>query len=78
MLELCAGQAAGPESAIVGMHDIFNDDNTENIFLIDAGKVFNSINWKVMLHDFKFICPVIDSYLSNCYMYPATLFIIGR
>ena len=57
------------------MHDIFNDGNTEGILLIDAENAFNSINRKVMLHDWKFICPVIASYISNCYMYPARLFI---
>ena len=30
-----------------------------------------------MLHNLKFICPVIATYISNCYMCPARLFIIG-
>ena len=59
------------------MHDIFNDGNTKGILLIDAENAFNSINRKVMLHDLKFKCPVTASYMSNCYMYPARLFIIS-
>ena len=59
------------------MHNVFNDDNTEGILLIDAENAFNSINRKVMLHNLKLICPVIAIYISNCYIYPARLFIIG-
>ena len=59
------------------MHDVFNDDKTEGILLIDAENAFNSINRKVMLHNLNFICPVIATYISNCYMCPAGLFIIG-
>ena len=76
-LQLYDGQVAGSEAAIHAMHDIFNDDNMETILVIDAESAFNSINRKVMLHKLKFICPVIATYVSNCYMYPAKLFIIG-
>ena len=59
------------------MHDVLNDDDTEGILLTDAENVFNSINGKVMLHNLKLLCPVIATYILNCYMYPARLFIIG-
>ena len=77
LLELCGGQVARSEAAIHAMHDVFNDDNTESILLIDEENAFNSINRKVMPHNLKFICPVIATYISNCYMCPARLFIIG-
>ena len=76
-LQLCGGQVAGSEAARHAMHNVFNDDKTEGILLIDAENAFNSINRKVMLHNLKLICPVIATYISNCYMYPARLFIIG-
>ena len=57
--QLCGGQVAGSETAIHAMHDIFNDNNTEGTLLIDAETGFISINRKVMLHNLKFICPVI-------------------
>ena len=75
MLQLCGKQVAGFEAAIHAMHDIFND-NTECILLIDAGNAINSINPKDMLHNLKFMCPVIAKYTSNCYICPAILFII--
>ena len=30
-----------------------------------------------MLHNFKFLCPVISTYITNCYIAPARLAIIG-
>ena len=76
-LQLCGGQVAGSEAAIHAMHDVFNDDNTEGILLIDAENAFNSINRKVLRHNLKLICPVIATYISNCYMCTGRLFIIG-
>ena len=61
------GQVAGSESAIHAMY-IFSGDSTEGTLLIDAENVFNSINRKVMIRNLKFICPVIATYISNCYM----------
>ena len=51
--------------------------DTDVVLLIDAGNVFNSINRKVMLHNLKFICPIIPAYIINCYTTPSRLFIIG-
>ena len=50
-LQLCGGQVAGSEAAIHAMHDVFNDDNTEGILVIDAENAFNSINRNVMIHN---------------------------
>ena len=77
MLQLWGGQIAGSEAAIHEIHDVFNDDNTEGILLIDAENAFNTINQKVMFHNLKFICPVFATYILNCYMCPARLCIIG-
>ena len=49
----------------------------EVILLIDAENAINLINRKDMLHNLKFICPVIPTYISNFYMCPARLFVIG-
>ena len=49
----------------------------EVLLLIDAENAINLINRKDMLHNLKFICPVIPTYISNCYMCPARLFVIG-
>ena len=77
LLQLCGGKVARSAAAIHAMHDVFNDDNTEGILLIDAENAFNSINRKALFHNLKFICPVIATNISSCYMCPARLFIIS-
>ena len=54
------GQDAGTEAAIHTMGDIFANVDT------DAENAFNSINRKVMLHNLKFICPIIATYIIIC------------
>ena len=49
-LHLCAGQAAGIETAIHSMRHIYEDDNTEALLLVDAENVFNVLNRKAALH----------------------------
>ena len=51
--------------------------DTVAVLLIDAENAFNSINRKVMLHNLKFICPIIATYIINCYATPSRLFIVG-
>ena len=55
---------------------IFSEENTEAVLLINVENVFNSINPKVMLHNMKFPCPIISTYIHN-YVAPARLFIFG-
>ena len=45
-LQLCAGQDAGAEAAIHAMHDIFKNNESEAVLLIDTENAFNSINRK--------------------------------
>ena len=77
-LQLSAGQDAGVEVVVHAVHDIFSKENTEAILLIDAENAFNSINRKVMLHNMKFLCPLISTYICNFYAAPARLFILGE
>ena len=49
--------------------------DADAVLLIDAEIAFNSINRKVMLHNLKFICPIIATYILNCYAIPSRLFI---
>ena len=76
-LQLSTGQGAGIEAVVHAMHDIFSEENTEVVLLIDAENAFNSNNRKVMLHNMKFLCPLISTYISNCYAAPSRLFIFG-
>ena len=51
--------------------------DTDAVLLIDAENAFSSINRKVMLHNLKFICPIIATYIINCYATPSRLFAAG-
>ena len=76
-LQLSACQEAGAEAAIQAIRDIFENENAAAVLLIDAENAFNPINRKVMLHNLNFIRPIITAYITNCYITPARLFIIG-
>ena len=52
-LQLCAGQEAGCEAAVHVMSEIFAEEETDAVLLLDAANAFNSINRKVMLHNVK-------------------------
>ena len=52
--------------------------DTDAVILIDAENAFNSINRKVMLHNLKFICRIIATYIINCYATPSRLFTVSR
>ena len=42
-----------------------------------AENAFSSINCKVMFHNLKFICPIIFTYIINCYGTSSSFFIVG-
>ena len=56
------------------MH-IFSEEKTEVVLLIDVENAFSSINRQVMLHNMKFLCPLISVYIFTCYEALARLFI---
>ena len=76
-LQLSADQEAGAEVAIHAMRDIFANKDAEAVLLIDAENAFSSINRKVMLHNLNFIRPIITTFITNFYITPAKLSIIG-
>ena len=77
-LQVYAGQEAGTEAAVHAVYDILKDHTGETVLLINAENAFNAINRKAMLHNILIICPIISTYISNCYNTPARLFIIGE
>ena len=76
-LQLCAGQPAGCEAAAHAMEEIFQEERTDAILLIDASNAFNALNRKVMLHNIKYICPPMATYIRNCYCTSSRLFVTG-
>ena len=76
-LQVCAGHEAGCEAAVHAMRNMFDEQETEAVLLIDAANAFNSVNRNVFLHNINVICPAIAIYVNNCYSLPSRLFIIG-
>ena len=60
------------------MCDFFQQDKTEAVLLVDAKNAFNSISWKTMLHNISIMCPILSTFVSNCYLVPVRPFILGN
>ena len=76
-LQLCAGQKSGCEAAAHAMREIFQEEETDAILLVDASNAFNSLNREAMLHDIRYLCPPLATYVRNCYRNPSRLYIAG-
>ena len=76
-LQTCAGHGAGAEAAIHAMRQIFENEGTDAVLLIDASNAFNRLNRAVALHNIQITCPMIANYLINTYRHPSRLFIAG-
>ena len=66
-LQKCSGCPAGLEAAVHAMQQIFQEEDTEGILLVDAKKAFNSLNREVALHNVQYTCPALSPCLHNCY-----------
>jgi hypothetical protein len=76
-LQLCAGLPAGCEAASHAMTSIFEEEGTDALLLVDAANAFNSLNRKVLLHNIRYLCPAMSTYIRNCYSSQSRLFITG-
>ena len=56
-IQLCAGQTAGIEAAILTTRLCFSSPATEGVLLVDASNTFNSLNRKVTLLNIQTLCP---------------------
>ena len=77
-LQTCTGVKAGIEAAIHAMREVFENDNTEAVLLVDAENAFNNINREAALQNIKELCPPFHQYLSNTYQTAAKLVIHGE
>ena len=76
-LQLCAGLPGGCEAAAHAMTTIFEEEGTDTLLLVDATNAFNSPNRKVLLHNIRYICQAMSTYIRNCYGSPSRLFVMG-
>ena len=52
-LQVCTGHSAGAEAAIHTMSQVFDEEETDGILLIDATNAFNQMNRAVAMHNVK-------------------------
>ena len=76
-LQASAGLKGGAEAAIHVMRDIFNEESTDGVILVDASNAFNSLNRQVALHNIQYICPPFATVLINTYRMSSRLFVTG-
>ncbi|CAM1307783.1 Uncharacterised protein r2_g1768 [Pycnogonum litorale] len=60
------------------MRELFENDNTEAVLLVDATNAFNSLNRAAMLHNFQKLCPILAPTVINIYRNNAELFTNGE
>ena len=65
--QLCAGQEAATESAILAMRSIFEDEVSEAALMVDTSNAFNSLNREVALRNTHILCPSLAPMLTNTY-----------
>ena len=70
---MCAGHESGCEAAIHAMNQIFNEEDSEAVPLIDASNAFNAVNRKSFFHNVSVICPEIAVFVKSCYSLPSRL-----
>lgn len=76
-LQTCAGHGAGAEAAIHSMREVFENEGTDAVLLIDASNAFNKLNRATALNNIQITCPEISTYIINTYRRPSRLFITG-
>ena len=50
-LQAAGGAKGGAEADIHAMRNIFEDENTDAVILVDVSNAFNSLNRQVALHN---------------------------
>ena len=77
-IQLCAGHDAGCEAAVHVMEQVFADEDTEAMILVDASIAFNCLNRQVTLLNSGTVCPALSHILINTYCNNSQLFVDGQ
>ena len=77
-LQLCISQRLGCEASIHALNEIYEEEATEAILMVDASNAFNRLNRKGALSNAMNLCPTIGTILVNTYRSDPCLFIDGE
>ena len=67
LLHMATGLQSGAEVAIHSMKEIFDDEQTDAVILVDASNAFNSLNRNAALHNIQILCPQFSTILISRY-----------
>ena len=76
-IQKCSGSLAGLEAAVHAMQEMYIDEGTEGMLMVDAENAFNCLNRRAALHNVQYLCPALSTCLQNCYRAPSRLFVSG-
>ena len=76
-LQIATGFQSGAEAAIHSMKEIFDDEQTDAVILVDASIAFNSLNRNAALHNMQILCPQFATILINIYRLPVRMIVFG-
>ena len=76
-LQVCADHNAGVEAAIHAMSQVFEEEGTDGILLIDASNAFKQMNRSAASHSIQITCKEMAHYVINTYRSPSRPFICG-
>jgi len=74
-MQTCTGLRSGIEATIHAVKQIWDEEDTEAVLLIDADNAFNSVNRRLGVHNIRQLCPPFHRYLHNTYQSPADLYV---
>ena len=66
-LQAASGFQGGAEAAIHATREVFEDQGSEAVILVDASNAFNLLNRQVALHNVQRTCPQFATILINTY-----------
>ena len=60
------------------MHNVFQDEQSEAVLIVDATNAFNSLNRQTALQNIHYLCPSLATVIANTYREDIQLFIDGE
>eukprot|EP00923_Selenidium_pygospionis_P004428 GHVN01007124.1.p1 GENE.GHVN01007124.1~~GHVN01007124.1.p1 ORF type:complete len:991 (+),score=91.46 GHVN01007124.1:438-2975(+) len=75
--QTCMGLPGGCEAAVHALKEVFEEDETDAVLLVDADNAFNRLNRQAALLNIRHVCPSVSTAMTNVYRSPGTLFLEG-
>ncbi|KAL5261580.1 hypothetical protein ACHWQZ_G007326 [Mnemiopsis leidyi] len=76
-LQTCGGLEGGVEASVHAVREMYMDESTDCVLLVDAANAFNSLNRSSALQNVGVLCPPLHQYLKNLYGSPTMMVVNG-